>query len=252
MNYIEERIEAHKQHLLAHGIEEKNILGIFLYGSQNYLCDTEGSDIDTKCIYIPTFKEAVLGKKRVKEYHLSNGEHCELMDIRHFIDNLKKQNINFVEVLYTKHCWINPLYWKLWHNCFEVNRESIAHYNRVKCIGNICGQAKHTIKQNPYDGKKMGNGYRLFYFLRLYADGREYEQCLIPTSVAREFIVNLKTSKLETDTMSKDLYNLFDYYEPIFLEEAEKVQDKELPAILDNIMDYAVIQSIKIYEGEAM
>ena len=33
---INERIMAHKEKLISEGIDEKHILGIFLYGSQNY------------------------------------------------------------------------------------------------------------------------------------------------------------------------------------------------------------------------
>lgn len=39
-----------------------NVLGVFLYSSQNYEMDTENSDIDTKAIIIPNFEDLISRK----------------------------------------------------------------------------------------------------------------------------------------------------------------------------------------------
>ena len=36
------------------------------------------------------------------------------MDIRHLVQNFRKQNINFIEILYTNACWINYDYKEIW------------------------------------------------------------------------------------------------------------------------------------------
>ena len=51
-------------------IPEKHIVGVFLQGSQNYGLDYEGSDIDTKCITTPTFKEIALARKPLSTTHI--------------------------------------------------------------------------------------------------------------------------------------------------------------------------------------
>ena len=51
----------HYKHVCSH-YNEDHILGVFLYGSQNYALDNGDSDVDTKAIYIPTFKEVVFNK----------------------------------------------------------------------------------------------------------------------------------------------------------------------------------------------
>ena len=49
---IMKRIIAHYNRAIQHyGVD--NVLGVFLYGSQNYGCDLETSDVDTKCILLP-------------------------------------------------------------------------------------------------------------------------------------------------------------------------------------------------------
>ena len=38
-------------------IPEDRIVGVFLYGSQNYNMDGPNSDVDTKCLVVPSFEE---------------------------------------------------------------------------------------------------------------------------------------------------------------------------------------------------
>ena len=66
---------------------EKRILGIFCQGSTNYGLDTPESDIDTKCIVVPSFEEIALNKKPVSITHvLDNNEHLDVKDIRLYIE----------------------------------------------------------------------------------------------------------------------------------------------------------------------
>ena len=78
MRKWEDALKEHKQAILDKGYKEEQLLGIFLYGSQNYGCETEESDIDTKAIYIPTFEELCFDNPVSKEIQLKNGEHCEI------------------------------------------------------------------------------------------------------------------------------------------------------------------------------
>lgn len=251
MNIINERIMAHKEKLISEGIDEKHILGIFLYGSQNYQCDLKNSDIDTKAIYVPSKEEAIFDKPRIREYRLPNGEHCELMDVRHFVNNLKKQNINFVEVLYTKYYWLNPVYDVVWINRFLKYRDLISHYDMRRCISGISGQAKHTLSQNPYNGKKVGNGLRLMYFLSHYAEGEPYEKCLIPNETTRNVIKHMKSQNvLDSRTTADDFTNYFYFWEPIMLNKVDKIQKEEywdVQETLDRNFRDAIMFLIEIY-----
>lgn len=252
MNIINERIMAHKEKLISEGIDEKHILGIFLYGSQNYQCDLKDSDVDTKAIYIPSKEEAIFDKPRVKEYKLSNGEHCGLMDVRHFVDNLKKQNINFVEVLYTDYYWLNPIYDVTWINIFLKYRDLISHYDMKKCVSSICEQAKHTLFQNPYNGKKVGNGLRLMYFLKHYIENEPYEKCLIPNEDTRNRIKYMKNQNvLNSRVIADNFINYFYSLEPTMLNKADKIQKEEYEdtrETLDRNFKDAIMFLIEIYD----
>ena len=118
-------------------------------------------------------------------------EHCECMTISHMIANFKKQNINFLEILFTDYKIVNPIYEDLW-NSLRAYRESIARYDPYAAIKSIGHQALHTIRQNPMDAKKIANGYRLYDFLVRYSKGIPYCECLIPSPEYLQTIMALK------------------------------------------------------------
>ena len=150
MRNINEALHEHLAEVLKIYPEDQ-VLGIFLYGSQNYKMDLENSDVDTKAIIIPTFKELCLSDKPVsRELHFENGEHCEIKDIREIVKMFKKQNINFLEILFTEYCWLNPMYKVLWKIYFCQFKEDIVRFDENKAWQSIIGQAIHTLKQNLF------------------------------------------------------------------------------------------------------
>ena len=210
MRKWEEALKEHKAAVLAAGFKEENIVGIFAYGSQNYGVATETSDWDTKAIIVPSYEELVLRPPVSREIHLENEEHCEVKDIREMVNMFKKQNINFIEILFTKYKWINPKYMYVWEDYFGKLKHDIAHYDINKTVQSICGQAIHTLNQNPNDGKKIANGYRLLRFLENYLAGDNYSDCIILPESERQKIINLKKTKIiENVSIPNDLLNKF-------------------------------------------
>lgn len=191
-------IEKHKQALLNWGFKEENILGIFVYGSQNYNLDTSTSDWDTKAIIIPTIDEVLFNQPVSREISISRDndewEHCEVKDIREFVKMFEKQNINFIEILFTEYKWVNPKFQKLWEEYFVNNREEISRYDMNQTIKSIVGQTKHTIKQqNSTNGKKIANGYRLLRFLDKYVSGNcNYIDCITIPNSEKDWYIDIK------------------------------------------------------------
>ena len=67
------------------------IVGLFLQGSQNYGLDYEKSDVDTKLIVTPTFKEIAFNHSPVNTTHVrANDEHTELITTY-----LKERNMGY-------------------------------------------------------------------------------------------------------------------------------------------------------------
>lgn len=124
-------------------------VGLFLQGSQNYNLDYEGSDIDTKAIMLPSFSDFVLNAKPLSTTHImENNEHVDFKDIRLMFDCIKKQNVNFVEILFTPYSIIYP-----------------ATMDKIEAFG--------------YDPKQLHHALRLREFMTRYEAGEPYADCLI-------------------------------------------------------------------------
>ena len=183
---------------------EDSIVGIFLQGSQNYDLDYEGSDIDTKLIVCPTFKEIAFNKKPISTTHvMENNEHIDFKDIRLYINEFRKQNINFLEILFTPYCWINPKYFPYWDSLISY-RESIGRYNQYRAINAMRGMAYEKFAQMEksmphnaaevekygYEPKQLSHIMRLNDFTERYIANMSFKSCLIPSN--RDEIMNAK------------------------------------------------------------
>lgn len=207
---IQQRVEEHYNFLLKH-YKSNQILGVFLFGSQNYNLATENSDVDTKAIYIPTLEELVFNEKPLsKVFDLPNGEKCEIKDIREMVKNFKKQNINFIEILFTKYYYLNKKYEFLWNEFFINNREAIARYDVHIAVRSMSHQALHTLKEikdgnfTRREAKKIANAARLCYFLNNYIKGEPYEKCIIPKKEILDYLMEIKQSKENNYSFIKD------------------------------------------------
>lgn len=222
MRDISKAIEEHKEKVFEHYSKDQ-ILGVFVYGSQNYGIVTENSDVDTKAIVIPTLRDLALDTPVSKELHLENEEHCEVKDIREMVKMFTKQNMNFIEILFTKYYWINPKYKEFWNKYFICYNQEIAYMHPRYTILSTCGQAIHTLRQNPLDGKKFANGIRLYQFLQLYLYGVPYFYAIDVKANSKDFIdhiIGLKTGAIQHNEEANellvqkfiDLQKLAEYY----------------------------------------
>ena len=206
---IMQRIKEHLEHYQSHCDNEW--VGIFLQGSQNYGLDYEGSDIDTKIIVLPKFEDIVLNRQPVSTTSvLPNNEHLDVKDIRLMFECFKKQNINFIEILFTKYLILNPVYEHLFRPVIDA-RESIAHYNNfaaVSCMrGMIHEKRKILTKLHPsaqdvvskygYDGKQLHHMERILEFFGRYTSNASYDECLL--SQKREYLISLKKNDLSLE-----------------------------------------------------
>lgn len=173
---------------------DNKIIGIFLQGSQNYGLEISTSDVDTKLVVAPSFKDLAMNKQAVSTTHIrENDEHIDLKDFRLMFQTFRKQNVNFIEILFTKFKWENPLYQKEWERLVE-EREMIARYNPYKAVKTMKGLAEEkyhamehrypskiaVIDKYGYDPKQLHHLMRIEDFLTRYLAGEKYEDCLRP------------------------------------------------------------------------
>jgi len=189
------------------------LLGVFLYGSQNYNFQTQNSDIDAKAIIVPTLWDIAANKPMVsKEHHMYNA-HVEVKDIRLMIEMWKKQNMNFLEIMFTQYYLVNPKYQEIWNEITDF-RELMAEYDIKKMILSVSHQALHTLKQNPNDGKKFANAARMANFLDRWFNTEEKYGELIKVSDAfrQEYLPYKEGKKVPTQEQIDDLVAKFNSY----------------------------------------
>lgn len=190
--WIMAQVERHYREALMR-YPEYRIIGVFLQGSQNYGLDYEGSDIDTKCILAPSWEDLCFNRKAVSTTHvLDNEEHLDAKDIRLYMQCFRKQNLNFVEILFTPYKIINPMYADFWNELVK-NNELIARYDPVGAVKTMKGIAMEKfhameheypskvelIQAHGYDPKQLHHLIRVDEYLRRYIKGEPYADCLV-------------------------------------------------------------------------
>ena len=204
--WIMEQLNRHYQEALTLFPEDR-IVGVFLQGSQNYGLDYEGSDIDTKCIVLPTLEDLIFNRKPVSTTHvLPNEEHLDLKDVRLYFQTFRKQNLNFMEILFTKYKIVNPTYEPMWNRLIE-NNEQIARYNpvgAVKTMKGIAMEKYHAMEHRypskvdlidsiGYDPKQLHHLLRVEEYLYRYLSGEKYADCLY--SRMGDYLQSVKNTK---------------------------------------------------------
>lgn len=228
------------------------VLGVFLQGSQNYNLDYWGSDIDTKAIVIPAFEDFVLNRKPTSTtLILPSNEHIDVKDIRFMHECFRKQNINFIEILFTKYKYLNPEYENLYQSMFD-NKKKIAHYNNYAAVNCIAGMVyeKHKAMEHPYptlihkiqkygyDNKQLHHIIRCEEFLKRYINGVSYAECLIPTNP--QHLINIKSEYIYSLEEARQIANNVEYIVKLtkqeYIDTHPPIIDTEVDEIMNNVL----------------
>ena len=250
---------------------ENRIVGVFYQGSANYGLDYEKSDVDTKCILVPTFEDIAFNRKPISTTHvLDNNEHLDAKDIRLYINCFKKQNLNFLEILFTPYKIVNPQYAKWWNKLIE-NREAIAHYDihrAIKSMKGIALEKYHAMEHRypskidiidkySYDSKQLHHLLRVEEYLRRYVNGESYESCLIPTEFQSKILraikednglLSLEEARERANTSLLAIERLCDYGLQRYPEGSNEEVEELFKEVQYEIMRFAV--AMELVEGE--
>ena len=257
---VMDRVTEHYEEALEH-FSSDQIVGCFLQGSQNYELDLPGSDVDTKLIVVPTFKDIALNRKPVSTTHIrANDEHIDFKDIRLYMETFRKQNLNFLEILFTPYYCGHPDYWKEWSRLVDA-RERIARMNpfrAVKSMKGIALEKYHAMEHEypskldvlakyRYDPKQLHHLVRVDNYLTRYINGESYEKCLIPEDSMKAFLLTIKKGGWDLESARELAKQSLAHVEKIaneFCAWEEDREDEEMRELLEdvsyNIMKIAV------------
>lgn len=203
---IFQRLQSDYDYCVANGYE---VVGVFLFGSQNYGVSLETSDIDTKAIVVPSLMDNIVwGRNKISvEVERENGK-LSIHDIESLHTSIKKQSMNFVEVLFTPYKILSPVYEAFYSPMFE-HREGIAKLNTFKAVHCILSMAhrqhsrlftelpanEERVRRAGYDYKAFAELLRLEDALNAQIAGLPYEKSLV--SANAEVFQKIKSYEMQ-------------------------------------------------------
>ena len=240
-------------------VNPSHIVGVFYQGSGNYGLDYEGSDVDTKCIVTPDFKEIALNRKPLSTTHIrKNEEHIDLKDIRLYIQTFRKQNLNFLEILFTPYTiFPNEKFLAQWNRLVE-NREAITHYDPVRSVKSMMGIASEKyfamehhyparmewIHKFGYDPKQLCHLLRVEEYLQRYIAQEPYEDCLL--SKQADYLKAVKLGLHNLNDARKIAKKSYDNIHSICDEYIEKHKNDSINQEINELLDDVAYQIMKI------
>jgi calcineurin-like phosphoesterase family protein len=123
-----------------------------------------------------------------------------------------KQNVNFIEILFTKYKILNPKYKDIFQELLG-RKEEIARINVNQALNCMAGMSKEKLKalKHPYpnivdkiekygyDGKQLHHIVRMNYFIKDYVGNKSYNDCLLGNCENREYLIDIKKSVLSLE-----------------------------------------------------
>lgn len=223
--HIMSKVQEHYDEAVALGYE---VFCVALQGSQNYnldmYTDEYKSDVDTKAILLPSFDDFCKGNKPTSTTHeRANKEHIDLKDIRVMFETFKKQNVNFVEILFTPYYVVPEKYTEVWKQLQELG-EMLVHCHPTQTVKTMAGMSFEKrkalchpyptiidkIEKWGYDGKQLHHIIRVNAFMKQYISGVPFAQCL--TTYDDDILALLQKAKLNQFSLA-DAIEIADYYD---------------------------------------
>lgn len=242
-----------------------NVFGTFLQGSQNYGLSHASSDVDTKSLVIPTFRQVCRNDKLVSTTHVrENNEHIDLKDVRLMFQNFLKQNVNMVEILFTDYFVINAAHLDTFL-ALRDKREQIVRYDQGRGINCCAGMAyekykamKHPypslldkIEKYGYDPKQLHHIVRMEEFIGdFFMDQRPFAECLKPEPANAAYLLSLKTEPMPlqyAEEIAKASLATIEQCREAFAERQYAI-DETIPVFLHDMVEKIFRTSFNIVE----
>ena len=264
--YIMDNLKGKYNYLLEKGYK---VVALFLQGSQNYNLDIYDddykSDIDAKAIILPTLQDIILNKAPISTtLVLDNDEHIEVKDIRIMKDMFIKQNISYIELLYTNFKIVNEEY-KEYIDQLLMMRDSIATINKNQFLRCIKGMSMEKVKamEHPYptlidkinkygyDPKQLHHIIRLCEFVERYLIQEEsLKDCYL--SSQKDFLIEVKKGKYDLEQAR----SMSIYYDSrtkkicdSFIEEIENINCEAIETLnelITKVIKHSFIKELKM------
>lgn len=265
-NVIFPRLKSDYDYCVAQGYE---VVGVFLFGSQNYNMHTLESDIDVKAIVIPNINDVVWGNTEISKKVVRDNGELVIYDIASVHKSIKKQSINFVEILFTEYKILNPEYAHLYAPMFEY-REGIADLNTFKAVHCTLSMARNKhkmlfaelpsnsarVQKAGYDYKAFAEILRMEDFLNTRIAGLPYHISLISNNVnylrkikSHEIDFPLEQVKACADKALEHMSKRVDTFDEVYGENINEAMVELVDEVTKNIILRYIKTEVDKYDG---
>lgn len=192
----------------------RKVLFVAKVGSVNYNLHDELSDEDFKVYVLPTFDDLYSGKRYVKSV-VTDVVDYTVHDVRDFAQQLKKSNVNFVEVLFTSDLTLHePALLPLFEMREQVARMNLPYfydacfgmlYNKLKTFEKGTGGTNTLVEKYGYDTKSFMTMYRMMDFLMRYEEKgfTSFLEAVRYTDEERAYMLSLKQGLMSKEEAMK-------------------------------------------------
>lgn len=261
----DEKIEQHFQNAVKDVGDASRVLGVCLYGSQNYGLATENSDVDTKAFIMPSLSELIKYKKISHQIEADeDGGLCDLKHLGLMCQNFNKQNINFLEILYTDY-FICSRNFSSFYEELREKRDFItsAHPRRMLYASAKMAEQKYFVLRHPYRGKEVilaKYGYdpkqlasmlRLEYFIKTYMKTEDFKASITPEGSFKDLILATKAGAFSEEKAVTMAQNCIASINKTIEEKVDIRYDstghhiEEMQDFLDNWVERVIIDYLK-------
>ena len=176
-------------------VKDLKILSSSVHGSWLYGLESEGSDVDVKVIYLPTFDDLLMGES-IKTFNKKNDEldiEVEIKSLPSFVKSCKSADTNCMDILHTPDN-LQILSTPQWED-IKANREFMYAKNMKGILGYIkTHSAKYTNKITRFNEMKS-----LLEELQYVEDSVALKDTTLPEIIARKGYKYIKTVTSVTD-----------------------------------------------------
>lgn len=208
-------------------IFEKDIIGVFLYGSQNYNLNNTDSDFDFICLVTDNNESRQV-------IHLGNGQ-IKIYTMTYFITQLRRGDLECYEILFTNYNYINEHYKEIFL-AFVEEFIKVMDYDRLKksLVSKLKEHLDYLFWVNPRKERGFYSRKRLYWTLRVknqltrLISGETFQSSLAYQADLLEDLLKIKSTdnSLTEEELSTLIAELTDFIKslPIYTNQTQSAE----------------------------
>lgn len=181
---------------------EKQVLGIFVYGLSNYGLAERDDEVQTVACICPDFEDFCCQVEPLKVFYIKDNKEriIRITDIRLIYSKIVKQESVVLEAAFTDYKIINPRYKKIFNKYIFMNREIIFHSNQPLRVSQTLSYGKKALERyKTAEIKDIEDLLKASYIriaCRQYINGVSCENCVnLKQDYYKNYLLQIKHGK---------------------------------------------------------